>query len=128
MSASVKTKANIVAIFGAIIPDPFAIAESLISLFQSLHSSYASFGLVSVVIMAEAALNQTNLFCFSLNLSTKFGKFAFICCVGNFSPITPVEANKISFCLTTLVVPSSFCASLRVKFFAKPLDIVSSGS
>ena len=60
-----------VAIFGAIIPDPFAIAEILISLFHTLHVSNANLGLVSVVMMDEAALNQTNLFCFSLSFSTK---------------------------------------------------------
>ena len=101
ISASVKTNANIVAIFGEIIPEPFAIAESLISLFQILHSSYANLGLVSVVIIDVAALNQINLFCLSLSLSTKLGILPFICWVGNFSPITPVEANNISFALIT---------------------------
>ena len=39
ISASVKTKANIVPRFGDIIPEPLAMPQSLISLFQSLHSS-----------------------------------------------------------------------------------------
>ena len=46
--------------------------------------------------MEEAALNQINLFCFSLNFSTSCGVLLFICWVGNFSPITPVEAKRIS--------------------------------
>ena len=61
-----------------------------------------------VVIIDDAALNQTNLLCLSLSLSTKFGILDFIFWVGNFSPITPVEANKISLGLITFVVPSSF--------------------
>ena len=60
--------------------------------------------------------------------STKFGIFSLIFCVGNFSPITPVEANSISFGLITLVVPSCFCASLKVKFFASVFEILSKPS
>ena len=108
ISASVKTNESIVPRFGAIIPDPFAIAEILISLFQTLHVSKANFGLVSVVIIDEAALNQINLFCFSLNFSTNSGKFSLIFCVGYLSPITPVEAKIISFGLIACVVPCFF--------------------
>ena len=50
-----------VAILGAIIPEPFAIPESFIVLFPILHSSYANLGLVSVVRIDDAALNQINL-------------------------------------------------------------------
>ena len=78
MLASVKINANIVAILGAIIPEPLAIPDILINLLPILHSSYASFGLVSVVIIALAALNQTNLVCSLLNFLTTSGILFFI--------------------------------------------------
>ena len=63
---------------------------------QTLQVSNANLGLVSVVMMEEAALNQTNLFCFSLNFSTRSGILSFIFWVGYFSPMTPVDAKIIS--------------------------------
>ena len=47
-----------------------AQSDILIVLFPILHSSYATFGLVSVVIIALAALNHTNLFCSIFNISS----------------------------------------------------------
>ena len=70
-SASVNMNESMVAKFGAIIPEPFAIPQILIVLFPIVISSYANFGFVSVVIIAEAVFNQINLFWLSLNLSTK---------------------------------------------------------
>ena len=90
MSALVKMNDNIVAKLGAIIPEPFAIPQILINSSPTIISSYASFGFVSVVMMADAIFIQYILLCSVLNLSTKSGRRSLICSTGNSSPITPV--------------------------------------
>ena len=62
ISASVNMNENMVAKFGAIIPEPFAIPAILTFLSPNLISIKATFGLVSVVIIAEATFIQINLF------------------------------------------------------------------
>ena len=60
MSASVNMKENIVAKLGAIIPEPLAIPAiltSFISRVLLLHR--LTFGLVSVVMIADATFSQT---------------------------------------------------------------------
>ena len=54
-AASVVTKASIVAMFGSIMPDPFAIPPMAISRPPRETRAAASFGKGSVVMMARAA-------------------------------------------------------------------------
>ena len=60
--ASVKINPKVVAIFGKIIPDPFATPYIFTLEPAILHSAIDNFGLVSVVIIPRAALIQINLF------------------------------------------------------------------
>ncbi len=53
--ASVVKKASIVAMFGAIMPAPLAMPPIVQGAPPSVSSTEASFGLVSVVMMARAA-------------------------------------------------------------------------
>ena len=86
ISASVKIKASIVAIFGAIIPDPFDIPTIEISSSPILIFFPLALGNVSVVMIAFAALLK------SFFLPRKeFFKAFFILATGSCSPITPVE-------------------------------------
>ena len=62
ISAFVNIKESIVARFGAIIPDPLATPQIFISSSPTIISSYATFGFVSVVIIADAILSQYILF------------------------------------------------------------------
>ena len=94
--ASVKIYPSVVAIFGKIIPEPFAIPYIFTFLLPISHSSIASFGFVSVVIIPIAALIQISLFCVYFILSIKFGILLFIFSVGYFSPIVPVHPKSIS--------------------------------
>ena len=125
ISAFVKIKDNIVARLGAIIPEPFAIPAILITLFPTLNSSYANFGLVSVVIIAEAIFTQINLFASSLSLATNVANELLIFSTGNSSPITPVEAKMISFIFTVSLIPDSFLDSFKVSSLDKPFAISS---
>ena len=60
--ASVNINPSVVAIFGYIMPEPFAIPYILMSSFPILHSSIDIFGLRSVVRIPIAAFVQIYLF------------------------------------------------------------------
>ena len=122
MSALVNINDNIVARLGAIIPDPLAIPQILINSSPIIISSYATFGLVSVVIIAEVLFSQYILLCSDLNLSTRSCNLSLTCSTGNSSPITPVDAKIKSLILTVSFVPfldfDSFIVKILDKFFA----------
>ena len=102
IGASVNTNASMVAISGAIIPAPLAMPLMVTFALPSFTVAVATFGKVSVVMIALAAAIQPSgaAFCASvpstpLNLLASSG-----------SPITPVEARKISSALQ----PTAFAA------------------
>ena len=86
-------------------PDPLAMPHILINSSPTIISSYATFGFVSVVMIADAIFNQYTLFCSGLSFSTRSESLSLILSTGNSSPMTPVEANIKSFTLTVSLVP-----------------------
>ena len=104
-------------------PDPLAMAEIFTNLFPILHSSYATLGLVSVVIIAVAALNHTYLVCSALNFFTNSGTLFFIFKYGKSSPIIPVEAKSKSVIFTTYFTPPRDWDDFKVKDFASAVAI-----
>ena len=102
IGASVKMKDSIVAMSGAIMPAPLAMPLMVTVALPSFTLAVATFGNVSVVMIALAASSQpsgatsaASLSSTPLNLLASSG-----------SPITPVEARKISFGLQ----PTAFAA------------------
>ena len=82
-------KDNIVAIFGFIIPDPFAI-PFINTFFGDLSCSECVFGNVSVVVIALAALSQEFELFWRLDIKKGICLIIFFSSYG--SPITPVDA------------------------------------
>ena len=93
--ASVKTYPRVVAMLGKIMPDPFAIPYILILTLPILHSSIASFGTKSVVIIPNEAFIHIYLFCVYLIFLIKSGMLCFIFSFGKVSPIVPVHPKRI---------------------------------
>ena len=99
-----------VAISGAIMPEPLAMPQS-VTLCPSISTlRIAPLGNVSVVMMASAAGNQA----FASSALCNLGNSARTFSTGNGSPITPVEAMKTRLA----VVPSSFEMAIAVAFTA----------
>ena len=73
-------------------PEPFAIPAIFIFCFLILNDLLLNFAIVSVVIIALAALIQI-LLDEDFILFIKSGIFFSIFSIGNLSPITPVEAQ-----------------------------------
>ena len=99
--------------------------QIFIVLFPTFNSSYANFGFVSVVIIADAVLSQINLLCLDFNFSTRSFIFSSTFWTGNFSPITPVDANKMSLIFTVSLIPVSDLDSFIVKHLLNFFDIMS---
>jgi len=92
IGASVKTKASMVAMSGAIMPAPLAMPLIVTLALPSFTVAVATFGKVSVVIMALAAFIQSpGVACSASVPSTPSNLVA-----SSGSPITPVEARNIS--------------------------------
>ena len=127
IEASVVIKASIVARLGDIIPAPLAIAPIVIFFFPTSVVTATSLGTVSVVIIASAALLLASIPLCGRRLSMP----VLILSTGNFFPIIPVEATRISPSLIPnflAVNSATFLASLNpsspVAEFAFPLLII----
>ncbi len=92
IAASVKTKDSMVAMSGAIMPAPLAMPLMVTVALPMRACTVASFGNVSVVMMALAAAGNSSAFASATSLSMTPSK----ACAFNGSPMTPVEARKIS--------------------------------
>ena len=106
--ASVKIKPNIVAIFGAIMPEPFAMALIVTVVLPIFVLHQAAFGYVSVVIIALAASTHGELYF----LEHSSGKAERIESIGNTSPITPVDATNTFSGRHEACLPINFDVSL----------------
>ncbi len=112
-----------VAMSGAIMPAPFAMPEMRTRTPPISASAVATFGKVSVVMMARAASSQFSpVACFTSASSTPSNLPA-----SSGSPITPVEAMKISLSFAPVAAEASLAASftasapvLPVKALALP--------
>ena len=123
IGASVKTKDSMVAISGAIIPAPLAMPLIVTDTPPISQVAVATFGKVSVVIIARAASRMPSGAAFLTSLSSTPSNFV----ASSGSPITPVEARKISpavapvaleaICAVSLVEATPF---LPVKALALP--------
>ena len=107
IGASVKTKDSMVAISGAIMPAPLAIPLMTTLALPSFASAVATFGKVSVVMIALAASMKRP--CSASSASVLSTPSNFVASSG--SPMTPVEARKMS--LTEQ--PTASAAILAVK-------------
>ncbi len=92
MAASVTTKANIVAMSGAIMPEPLAMPASVTGTPSIVQRAAAPFGNVSVVMIAPAAAAMPS----ARSPLTRSATRAVIRSTGSRSPITPVEATNTS--------------------------------
>ena len=90
MAASVVMKASMVAMFGAIMPEPLAMAPSRAVLPSSVNSTATCLGNVSVVMMAWAASSQSS----PCSLPAAFWMPATIFSIGSAVPMTPVLARQ----------------------------------
>jgi len=90
MTASVATKPSMVAILGAIIPAPLAMPPMVTNLSPSSTRVLASFGTVSVVMMARAASAQPS----ARSTATSSGSACARKPTASCMPITPVEATR----------------------------------
>ena len=90
--ASVKTKASMVAISGAIMPEPLAIPLTVTSAPPMRTRRVAPLGKVSVVMIAAAAPRQSS----SPRSAFRPSKQPISFSSGRVSPMTPVEATKTS--------------------------------
>ena len=90
--ASVATKASMVAMSGAIMPDPLAMPLIWTVTPPIRACRVASLGKVSVVMMAAAAAAQPS----SANAAVRSGRPAVMRSSASGSPMTPVEARKTS--------------------------------
>ena len=93
IAASVNTKDSIVAMSGAIMPAPLAMPLMVTVALPILALAVATFGNVSVVMIALAASRKPPALAFAARPSMTPSK----ACAFSGSPITPVEARKISF-------------------------------
>src|SRR6478752_6430543 len=92
IGASVNTNASMVAMSGAIIPAPLAMPLIVTFALPSFTVAVATFGKVSVVMMAfAAAIHSPGAACSASEPSTPLNLVA-----SNGSPITPVEARNTS--------------------------------
>src|SRR4051812_11282392 len=92
MAASVKTKASMVAISGAIMPDPLAKPLMVTRVPPMVAVRVHPLGNVSVVMMALAAGSHAD----SSNDPARPGRLEAMASVGIGGPITPVEATNPS--------------------------------
>ena len=123
IGASVKTKESMVAMSGAIMPAPLAMPEMRTRTPPISASAVATLGNVSVVMMARAASSQ-----FSPEASfTSVSSTPSNLVASSGSPMTPVEAMKISLSFAPValdaILAASFTASapiLPVKALALP--------
>ncbi len=116
--ASVRTIPRVVAISGAIIPEPFAMPSTLALPAFAEHI----LGYVSVVIMACAKRVASG-----LNPSTRGAIFFMIFSAGSLTPITPVDSGMTSCCPTPsseamhfIMMEASFRPASPVHAFALP--------
>jgi hypothetical protein len=110
IGASVNTKASIVAMSGAIMPEPLAMPLMRTSALPSLAVAVASFGKVSVVMIARAAARQFSGRAASAALRSTLP----ITSASSGSPITPVEAMNTS----PVLQPVASAVSAAVRFTA----------
>ena len=127
INASVNIYTSIVPIFGAIIPDPFAMPEIVISVPLKSNLILLPFGKVSVVIIALAASPILD----TSTESTRLLRTVIIFSYSNNSPITPVDDEKIRWTGKSAMVESEPTISLTafspcrpVKAFALPEFII----
>ena len=92
IAASVATKASIVAMFGAIMPEPLAIPAIRTVWPSIVASATAPLGKVSVVMMASEASAQPS----GDRRAAISGNTASIFAASSSTPITPVEASMTS--------------------------------
>ena len=92
IGASVNTNDSIVAMSGAIMPAPLAMPQIVTVALPSFARAVATFGNVSVVMIALAASRKRPGADCSTSLSSTPSNF----CAGSGSPITPVEARNTS--------------------------------
>ena len=107
--ASVNKNASIVAMFGAIMPEPLHIPTILCFLFPINVSLKKPLGKVSVVVIALANANQSS---FLFLLEKIMGIACIILLMGNCSPITPVDEIKI-FSLSHLKVSAKLATIFK---------------
>ncbi len=111
IAASVKTKASMVAISGAIMPAPLAMPLMTTSASPILTRAVATLGKVSVVMIARAASIRPS----GLALAASSPRTAAILPPSSGSPITPVEAMNI-------------CSRLRPRRLARRLGDMGDGA
>ena len=92
MAASVATKASMVAILGAIMPEPLAMPAMRTGVPSMKASATAPLGKVSVVAMAEAAKRQAS----GRRLSAVSGTSSVMRASSSTTPMTPVLASITS--------------------------------
>lgn len=92
MAQSVVTKHSIVAMFGWIMPEPLEMPPMHTSLSPSVIFTAHSFSMVSVVMMAFAAMLEP----FSFSSAANAGAAFSIGAIGKICPITPVDATMTS--------------------------------
>ena len=92
MAQSVVTKHSIVAMFGWIMPEPLEMPPMRTSLSPSVIFTAHSFSMVSVVMMAFAAMLEP----FSFSSAANAGAAFSIGAIGKICPITPVDATMTS--------------------------------
>ena len=100
--ASVKTNDSMVAMSGMIMPAPLAMPLMVTLALPSFTVAVATFGKVSVVMIALAALIQSPGCAASASVASTPSNFV----ASSGSPITPVEARKISL----VEQPTAFAA------------------
>ncbi len=115
--ASVKTKASIVAMSGAIMPEPLAMPLMTTCALPIRAVRVAPLGKVSVVMMAAAACSQPR----GLVSAAKAGSAATILAEGGGSPMTPVEAMKTSWGLQPTACAAAWAVRLTVSMPLRPV-------
>ena len=114
-AASVKTKASMVAMFGAIMPEPLAMPAMFTATPSISQLAPAPFGNVSVVMIAAAASGQFT------GARLRFGRAAAIFTSSSTTPMTPVEAASISRVSTPMCAPAASSARLHAASPAGPV-------
>ena len=107
IAASVAMNASIVAMFGSIMPEPFAQPRRRTCLPPTRSFVAAHFGRVSVVMMARA--NSLNVATCALRARTRSGTASRILSTRSGAPITPVEQTRICEGSTPPSSSASFC-------------------
>jgi hypothetical protein len=116
-AASVKMKTSMVAMSGAIMPEPLAMPLMVTVLPPSFALTVAALGNVSVVMMALAAMDQAS----GSAASASFGRALVMKEGSSGSPMTPVEAWKISTGLQSRSLPAAFATAVTVATPALPV-------